>query len=69
MSALKPNTARRIEVLAQDLPLHCPMPTMRQWDAHPRVFLSFENADEVACPYCGTHYVLQAGERDKIKGH
>jgi uncharacterized Zn-finger protein len=51
------NTARQIEVSASDLPLHCPMPSMLLWNAHPRVFLDIERSGEALCPYCGTRYV------------
>jgi len=50
------NTARHIEVTAADLPLHCPMPSMLLWNAHPRVFLPIEKTGEELCPYCGTRY-------------
>ena len=55
------NKARLIEVTAADLPLHCPMPAMMLWNAHPRVFLPIEQSGEVLCPYCGTKYVLKGG--------
>jgi uncharacterized Zn-finger protein len=57
------NTQRRIEVSARDLPLHCPMPDMMLWNAHPRVFLPIEQTGEALCPYCGTLYTLQGGPR------
>jgi uncharacterized Zn-finger protein len=55
------NRERRIEVTAADLPLHCPMPSMLLWNAHPRVFLPIENTGEALCPYCGTRYTLKSG--------
>jgi uncharacterized Zn-finger protein len=55
------NRARLIEVTAADLPLHCPMPSMLLWNAHPRVFLPVEKTGEALCPYCGTRYVLKGG--------
>ncbi|MFZ5557697.1 MAG: zinc-finger domain-containing protein [Pseudomonadota bacterium] len=55
------NTARFIEVTAADLPLHCPMPSMKLWNAHPRVFLPIEKTGEALCPYCGTLYKLKGG--------
>ncbi|GGP23246.1 zinc-finger domain-containing protein [Silvimonas iriomotensis] len=67
MSELKENTQRVIEVGAADLPLHCPMPDMMKWNAHPRVFLPIDRTGEALCPYCGTQYRLKAGE--VIKGH
>lgn len=55
------NTSRLIEVSADDLPLHCPMPSMLLWNAHPRVFLPVEKTGEALCPYCGTRYMLKGG--------
>ena len=54
-----PNANERVEVTAQDLPLHCPMPGKRLWDSHPKVFLPIEDSGEELCPYCGTQYVLK----------
>lgn len=54
----QPQAAQRIEVRAQDLPLHCPSGQMLLWNAHPRVFLTLDGHGEARCPYCGTHYVL-----------
>ena len=66
MSELKENRARYIEVNADKLPLHCPMPDMVSWNQHPRVFLPIvQNGGEALCPYCGTRYKL-VGE---VKGH
>ncbi|MBM5574931.1 zinc-finger domain-containing protein [Deefgea sp. CFH1-16] len=56
-----------IEVLAKDLPLHCPMPEMSSWNSHPRVFLDVSKTGTAQCPYCGTTYRLKAGE--VVKGH
>lgn len=50
---------RRIEVLDEDLPLHCPIPSMKLWNSHPRVFLPIEDTGEALCPYCGTLYTLK----------
>ena len=50
---------RRIEVTAADLPLHCPLPSQKLWNSHPRVFLPIGKTGEVLCPYCGTRYVLR----------
>ena len=57
------NTKRQIEVSASDLPLHCPMPDMALWNAHPRVYLPIEKTGEALCPYCGTRYSLKGGAR------
>jgi len=61
------NTARHVEVTSADLPLHCPMPSMLLWNAHPRVFLPIEKTGESLCPYCGTRYTLKGGA--KSSGH
>lgn len=61
MSEPSSNTQRRIEVTGTDLPLHCPMPSMKLWDAHPRVYLPIQKTGEALCPYCGTKYVLVGG--------
>ncbi len=52
---------RIVEVGAEDLPLHCPMPGQSLWNSHPRVFLPIEDKAEVLCPYCGTLYRLKPG--------
>jgi uncharacterized Zn-finger protein len=50
-----------VELKAADLPAHCPNPAMPLWSGHPRVFIDVSHG-EAACPYCGTHYRLAAGE-------
>ena len=57
------NTARKIEIGDADLPLHCPMPSMMLWNAHPRVFLPIDKTGESLCPYCGTKYTLKGGAK------
>ena len=57
------NKARVIEVGPDDLPLHCPMPSMMLWNAHPRVFLPIEKSGTELCPYCGTRYTLKGGAK------
>ena len=52
------NTQQRVEVSRSDLPLSCPRPNQKLWNAHPRVFLPIEDDGETTCPYCGTHYTL-----------
>ena len=59
MNELKENKQRVIEVDASQLPLHCPMPDMLLWNAHPRVYLPIEKTGEALCPYCGTLYKLK----------
>ncbi len=46
----------QVEVTAQDLPLHCPMPSMKLWNAHPRVYIDVQPGQDGKCPYCGTVY-------------
>jgi uncharacterized Zn-finger protein len=58
-------TALHYEITFRDLPLSCPMPHMRLWDAHPRVFLPIEEIGHVTCPYCGTEYFLKDFDRKK----
>lgn len=51
--------ATHYEVSPKDLPLCCPMPNQRLWDAHPRVYLPIEEAGgHVVCPYCDAEYRL-----------
>ncbi|OGT45409.1 MAG: hypothetical protein A3E83_00265 [Gammaproteobacteria bacterium RIFCSPHIGHO2_12_FULL_41_20] len=52
-------TQHRYEVTAADLPLSCPLQSMRVWDAHPRVYLPIEKSGQVICPYCGAEYILK----------
>lgn len=54
---------RQIEITENDLPLHCPIPSMQLWNSHPRVFLPIEATGEVLCPYCGTRYILKGGAK------
>ena len=50
-----------VEVTEKDLPLHCPLPSQKLWNAHPRVYLPVEMTKQARCPYCGTLYVLTGG--------
>ncbi len=52
------NTQQRVEISRAELPLSCPRPNQKLWNAHPRVFLPIEGDGESTCPYCGTHYTL-----------
>ena len=49
-------TQKIYEVTEKDLPLSCPMPDMRLFDAHPRVYLPIEETGEAQCEYCGAKY-------------
>ncbi len=53
------NTQQRYEVTRVDLPLSCPTPAMRLWNAHPRVYLPIEKTGEARCPYCSALFVLK----------
>ena len=53
------STKRTYTVTKADLPLCCPMPDMRLWDSHPRVYLPIETTGEFTCPYCSAHYFLK----------
>jgi uncharacterized Zn-finger protein len=55
-----------VSVTAADLPLHCPLPSQKLWNTHPRVFLPIEATRESRCPYCGTLYRLSG---DLPAGH
>jgi uncharacterized Zn-finger protein len=61
MAELKENKVRYVEITEEQLPLHCPMPDMVLWNAHPRVYLPIEEKGEALCPYCGTFYKLKGG--------
>jgi uncharacterized Zn-finger protein len=52
---------KSVQVTAADLPLHCPLPSQKLWNTHPRVYLAIEQMGEARCPYCGTLYTLQGG--------
>ena len=58
---------RQVEVTAAELPLHCPLPSQKLWNSHPRVFLPIEKTGESLCPYCGTKYTLKGGAT--ARGH
>ncbi|MFT3741489.1 MAG: zinc-finger domain-containing protein [Gammaproteobacteria bacterium] len=58
MSQLKACTTQTVTLTSAELPLCCPMPNFRVWDAHPRVYLPIAVTGEAACPYCGTQYHL-----------
>lgn len=58
-------TAIHYEITKNDLPLSCPLPSMRLWDAHPRVFLPIQEKGHVTCPYCSTEYFLKGYEKKR----
>ena len=54
-----PNDQEVYEISKDDLPLHCPLPSMSLWNSHPQVFLPIEETGRAKCPYCGTVYILK----------
>ncbi len=52
-------TRKRYEIQPEQLPLSCPLPTQRLWDAHPRVYLPIEETGFAVCPYCDAEYELK----------
>ncbi len=65
MSAPTDLNRTHVDVTAADLPLHCPMPSMKLWNTHPRVFIDVTSTGEAKCPYCGTVYKLSG----PVKSH
>ena len=58
-SNLKSACSQRVyEVTTAALPLSCPMPGMRLWDAHPKVYLPIEATGTAQCSYCSAEYIL-----------
>jgi uncharacterized Zn-finger protein len=57
-----------VTLLAKDLNpqggVFCPSPKaeMKLWNNHPKVYLDVGKTGQAKCPYCGTGYVLKAGE-------
>ena len=51
-------TSAHYEVTKADLPLSCPLPRLRLWDAHPRVYLPIIITGRAVCPYCNAEYTL-----------
>ena len=56
---IRANTKRQYEVARDELPLSCPTPDMRLWDAHPRVYLPITTTGHAVCPYCDAEFVLK----------
>ncbi len=59
MSTKQACTRKRYEIHQDQLPLSCPLPTQRLWDAHPRVYLPVEVTGFAVCPYCDAEYELK----------
>ena len=56
---IQANALCNYTVTEADLPLSCPMPDMRLWNSHPKVYLAIENTGWAKCPYCGAEYTLK----------
>ena len=55
----KPSDARRVrQIVAADLPLHCPPDDSELWNQHPRVYLPIRPGETALCPYCGNRFFL-----------
>ena len=52
------STQSEYEVHRADLPLSCPTPDQKLWNAHPRVYLPIEETGTASCPYCSAEYRL-----------
>ena len=55
---IEANAEHNYVVTAADLPLSCPMPGMKLWNSHPKVYLPIEESGEAMCPYCSANYQL-----------
>src|SRR4030095_11270413 len=51
-----------VQLQSSDLPAFCPNLQMPVWHHNPRVFIDVTKTGQAMCPYCGTVYVLKAGE-------
>ena len=59
MSNTEPACAsQHYAITRKELPLSCPMPLMKLWNAHPKVYLAIEKSGKEVCPYCGATYIL-----------
>lgn len=54
------NAQSQYTVSTADLPLSCPMPGMKQWNSHPKVYLPIEDTGRAECPYCGAVFELSS---------
>ena len=57
---IEPNASSAYEVTRADLPLSCPMPGMKLWNSHPRVYLPIEKTGWAKCPYCSAEFSLRS---------
>ena len=57
---IEPDAGKAREITRADLPLSCPLPGMRLWNSHPRVYLAIEKTGWAKCPYCSAEYSLRS---------
>ena len=50
---------KKYVVHSKDLPVSCPTDEMILWNAHPKVYLAFDETGSAICPYCSAHYKLK----------
>ncbi len=62
-SGTTPNDKNHYVLSEEDLPLHCPLPSMSLWNSHPKVYLPIEDTGHAKCPYCGAEFSLQVDEQ------
>jgi len=55
----RPSGTRPVrQIVAADLPLHCPPDDSELWNQHPRVYLPIKPGETALCPYCGNRFFL-----------
>lgn len=64
---IQANAEKQYEVEYADLPLSCPMPKMKLWNSHPRVYLPIEKTGKASCPYCGAKFLLKNFDSEKAE--
>lgn len=64
---IQANAEKHYEVAYTDLPLSCPMPSMKLWNSHPRVYLPIEETGAASCPYCSATFSLKNFDSDKAE--
>ena len=51
--------AKNYYITSQDLPLTCPMPEMKIWNAHPKQSIHINKDGIGSCSYCSATYQLK----------
>lgn len=62
---IEASTQKTYKISRADLPLCCPMPNMRLWDSHPRIYMPIEDTGREVCPYCGAEYILKDFQKEQ----